>query len=32
MKVPAERNINKEHLDFRKKHPVFDIELEKQGP
>lgn len=30
--VPETKDINDEHLDFSKKHPVFNVELEKKGP
>mgnify|MGYP007073619256 FL=1 len=30
--VPDTITANDEHLDFSKKHPVFDITLEKKGP
>lgn len=30
--VPDTVTINEQHLDFSKKHPIFEIELEKKGP
>lgn len=30
--LPDKVSINEEHLDFSKKNPIFEIELEKKGP